>query len=117
MTSWIGITQQPEAARASILPDAPMKCHNCGTEIAEKALICYRCGTATSEPRIAPPPPQPERGWGPMLAVILLILIAGAFGLPRFLEGNALFAGWGVAAVVAALTAWLLRPRSRRKRS
>jgi uncharacterized membrane protein len=52
-----------------------------------------------------------------MLAVIVLILIAAAFGLPGFLEGNALLAGWGVAAVVAALTAWLLRPRSRRKPS
>jgi uncharacterized membrane protein YvbJ len=26
-----------------------MKCRQCGTEIAEKALICYRCGTAVTE--------------------------------------------------------------------
>jgi uncharacterized membrane protein YvbJ len=30
-------------------------CKHCGTEIAEKALICYRCGRSTTEPRIAPP--------------------------------------------------------------
>ena len=32
-----------------------MKCRSCGTEIAANALICFRCGTATAEPRIPPP--------------------------------------------------------------
>jgi hypothetical protein len=27
-----------------------MQCRSCGTEIADKALICYRCGAATTEP-------------------------------------------------------------------
>jgi uncharacterized membrane protein YvbJ len=31
-----------------------MQCRNCGTEIAAKALICYRCGTATSEAKYQP---------------------------------------------------------------
>jgi uncharacterized membrane protein YvbJ len=31
-----------------------MQCRNCGTEIAEKALICYRCGTATTEAKYQP---------------------------------------------------------------
>jgi hypothetical protein len=93
-----------------------MKCRNCGTEIADKALICYRCGTATSEPRIAPPPPQPERGWMPLLAVLVLILLVAGFGLPRVLDENSLIAGWTAAAVVAAVAAWLLRPAGRRKR-
>jgi len=26
-----------------------MKCRQCGTEISDKALICYRCGTAVTE--------------------------------------------------------------------
>ena len=26
-----------------------MKCRECGTEIAEKALICFRCGTSVQE--------------------------------------------------------------------
>ncbi len=29
-----------------------MICKHCGTEIAAKALICYRCGQATAEPRV-----------------------------------------------------------------
>lgn len=36
-----------------------MICANCGTEIAAKALICYRCGRATTEPRIKPPAEGP----------------------------------------------------------
>jgi hypothetical protein len=32
-----------------------MKCRSCGAEIAANALICYKCGTATEEPRITPP--------------------------------------------------------------
>jgi len=27
-----------------------MKCRSCGTEIADKALICFRCGVATTDP-------------------------------------------------------------------
>jgi uncharacterized membrane protein YvbJ len=26
-----------------------MKCRQCGTEISDKAMICYRCGTAVTE--------------------------------------------------------------------
>ena len=32
-----------------------MTCASCGTKIADKALICYRCGRATVAPRITPP--------------------------------------------------------------
>jgi hypothetical protein len=32
-----------------------MTCKHCGTEIAEKALICYRCGQPTAEPRVKKP--------------------------------------------------------------
>jgi hypothetical protein len=31
-----------------------MKCRECGTEIADKALICFRCGASVSEPVTAP---------------------------------------------------------------
>ncbi len=27
-----------------------MECRKCGTAIAEKAIICYKCGTATAAP-------------------------------------------------------------------
>lgn len=31
-----------------------MQCRQCGTEIAEKAIICYKCGTATAIPAARP---------------------------------------------------------------
>lgn len=27
-----------------------MQCRSCGTEIADKAIVCYRCGAATTDP-------------------------------------------------------------------
>jgi len=31
-----------------------MTCRQCGTEIAEKALICYKCGAATTDAKYQP---------------------------------------------------------------
>jgi len=58
-----------------------MICKHCGTEIADKALICYRCGNATTEPRVKPPSQGPlfERPrWSrmPVVAIVVLILLA-----------------------------------------
>ena len=33
-----------------------MQCRQCGIEIADKALICSRCGTATTEAKYKPAP-------------------------------------------------------------
>jgi len=54
-----------------------MQCRQCGTEIAEKALICYRCGTATTEPRVKPPASRPSPSRGP-LALGLVVLVVAA---------------------------------------
>ena len=57
-----------------------MICKHCGTEIADKALICYRCGHATSEPRIKPPAEGPlferprRRSPVPILIAVLIVL-------------------------------------------
>ena len=57
-----------------------MKCRSCGAEIAANALICYKCGTATQEPRITPPPVRSRgsRGLLPGLVLLALALAAGA---------------------------------------
>ncbi len=54
-----------------------MICKYCGTEIADKALICYRCGNATTEPRIKPPAEGPlfERPRRSRLPVVIAVLI------------------------------------------
>ena len=50
-----------------------MQCRNCGTEIADKALICFRCGTATAEPRV--PAPRLKARPSPALLVLGLVLL------------------------------------------
>ena len=56
-----------------------MTCKHCGTVIADKALICYRCGNATTEPRVKPPSEgslfeRPRRSRGPIVAIVIIIL-------------------------------------------
>jgi hypothetical protein len=59
-----------------------MICKYCQTEIADKALICFRCGRSTTEPRIAPPSggslfEHKRRSRRPLIiAVVILILVA-----------------------------------------
>ena len=53
-----------------------MKCRNCGTEIADKALICYRCGVATTEAKYKPYVAPPGRRWQPIIITLLVVLLA-----------------------------------------
>jgi uncharacterized membrane protein YvbJ len=52
-----------------------MQCRNCGTEIADKALICYRCGTATADAKYQPYEPPSRRGRLPMVALVLVLAV------------------------------------------
>lgn len=58
-----------------------MTCRQCGTEIAEKALICYRCGTATTEAKFKPAAIKrgPASGTVIMLVILLLFLAASLY--------------------------------------
>ena len=58
-----------------------MICSHCGTDIADKALICYRCGYATTEPRIKPPLEEslfarPRRSRRPLAAIVIIVVLA-----------------------------------------
>jgi hypothetical protein len=92
-----------------------MKCRNCGTEIADKALICYRCGEATTTPKVAPPPPPRARGPLPVIIAILLLIAVAVLVLPELEPGAPRLAGWATLVVVTFLTVWKLRPRSRQR--
>lgn len=55
-----------------------MTCRHCGTEIAANALICYRCGTATADPKVPQPPSTrttPVR-WALLIAGGVLVTVA-----------------------------------------
>ena len=52
-----------------------MQCRNCSAEIADKALICYRCGTATTEAKYQPAR-LPGRASSSSRTIVLVVVIA-----------------------------------------
>ena len=52
-----------------------MQCRNCGAEIADKALICYRCGTATTEAKYRPAASRRSRARRAPLAIAVILLL------------------------------------------
>ena len=56
-----------------------MQCGNCGTEIADKAIVCYRCGTATTDPVRRPAPIAPRRSPLPWVLVAVVLFVLGAY--------------------------------------
>ena len=72
-----------------------MRCRNCQTEIADNALICYRCGRATKEPRVKPPSEgsifehRRKSRW-PVVVVVVVIVIVAIAGAAWFLLNGTL---------------------------
>jgi hypothetical protein len=64
-------------------------CQSCGHQIADTAIVCYRCGTPTAVPAVVRPPAPaapPGRRWGMVVAIIVVVvLVALAVGLARHL--------------------------------
>jgi len=50
-----------------------MICRTCGTEIADKAIVCYRCGTGTAEPVRKPAALRRRRSR--LLPVVLVLIV------------------------------------------
>jgi zinc-ribbon domain len=95
-----------------------MICRNCGTEIADKALVCYRCGTATTDPRIPPPAAprrsrRPPRSRGPAL-LALVVLVVAALVMGRVATGEVPSElGYALAAAGTLAIVWHLWARRR----
>ena len=68
-----------------------MKCRQCGIDIADKALICYRCGTATTEPAFKAPGARNKRSSASLLVNILAIVLLAlcALYMASFATGGA----------------------------
>ena len=50
-----------------------MVCKHCGTEIADKAIICYRCGAGTTDP--VRQPARVTRRRSPILSLVAVALL------------------------------------------
>jgi uncharacterized membrane protein YvbJ len=94
-----------------------MQCRNCGTEIAEKALICYKCGAPTTDAKYQPAdlPARGRRSRSGMLATVLALVMlviaalymgrASAGETPRYITWVAV----AVAVLVVGLRAYARR--------
>jgi hypothetical protein len=69
-----------------------MQCRSCGVEIADKALICYKCGTATTEAKYqpAPLPRAGSRSRSGLVATViaLALLVASVVWVERGASGD-----------------------------
>jgi hypothetical protein len=93
-----------------------MKCKNCGAEIADKALICYRCGIATTDPVFKPASNRPRSSSARLVASVLALalLVLFALYLGRVPSGETpRLVTW--AAVAIAVIMVVLRAYARRR--
>ena len=52
-----------------------MTCSQCGTTIADKALICYKCGAGTTAPRHRAAATVTRSPWVRPAAVVVVVVI------------------------------------------
>ena len=90
-----------------------MTCTNCGTEIAERAIVCYRCGQSTVQAKRKPAAlPSRSRSIVVTLAFVVLMLAAlflgqaGTHTLPPEVS-------WTVTAAAAVILVWRVAIRRR----
>ena len=94
-----------------------MTCRSCGATIADKAIVCYRCGTPTALPpdlaaRAKAAQPARRPAW--IVAPIILAIIALAVWLvPKTEPGTARWVAWTVVVVVTAATVGFVARRRR----
>ena len=92
-----------------------MNCRQCGTEIADKALICYKCGAATTDPVYQPPSStRPRSRVAFVVTFLALLLLAGlavvlARSAPSGTPPAVTYIVAGVAIVIVALRAYARR--------
>ena len=94
-----------------------MLCRKCRTEIADNALICYRCGTAVEELPSVQPATRGRRRvrlLRPVLALIVLVLAALLIGRATAEEFPGAI-GWTILVLAAIVVGWWLRARRRRR--
>ena len=93
-----------------------MKCRQCGIDIADKALVCYKCGTATTEAKYQPAPLPRASSRGGLIATVLALALLAAAVL--YLERTPATSGspWiTYAAVAAAVVIVAIRAYARRR--
>jgi small basic protein len=93
-----------------------MVCGTCGSTIADKAIVCYRCGAATAIP--AAPQKSLPPVTRPWVIIAVMAALAAAFGYVAAAEetGTARQIGFGLVGLVTLLWAGHLAWHGRRGR-
>jgi hypothetical protein len=91
-----------------------MKCRSCGTEIADKAIICFRCGSATTDPVRQPHVAKRRSPVGPLVAGVGLI--AAGVGTVVAVPAGPVETGATAAAAVGVWISIVALVRAMRKR-
>ena len=94
-----------------------MLCKNCRSEIDDKALVCFRCGYATSERKVEPVvltedgDQSRRRRWVPLMLAVVFIAVSGFFmtELAGGVPPDPIV--WLMLAVAGGLLAWRVRLR------
>jgi len=91
-------------------------CQHCGTEISDKAIVCFRCGRPTDDPSGARQPVSPRSGQPLWVAFTgLLVLVAAALLMARAAAGQVpASVSYTVAALAAVVLVWRIVRRRRR---
>jgi hypothetical protein len=93
-----------------------MQCRNCGIEIADKALICYKCGTATTEAKYQPAAlPRPASRSGLVPTIVALAVLAAVAVYVERVSGPESTQWVTYVAVVAAVLIVAIRAYARRR--
>ncbi len=93
-----------------------MRCRHCGTEIADKAIICYKCGEDTTDRQYEPPAARPRHSRAALILTfigLLLLAIVAVFLSRTAPSGTPPWVTWVVAAIAIVVVA--LRAYARRR--
>jgi hypothetical protein len=85
-----------------------VKCRHCGTEIADKAIVCFRCGRATTDP-VRTPAAARRRGRGTTLDLVVALLLLVFFALYLGYAGRVQIprpVAWTIAGLALLLLIW-----------
>ena len=91
-----------------------VNCPRCGQVIDAGALVCYRCGAATSEPEHEPAGLEDKRDAGRWSPILLGIILTGStifFAALSYTGRPVVPTVWAMLAVAGGLLAWRLRLR------
>lgn len=90
-----------------------MTCSNCGIEIADKAIVCYRCGHPTVAAR-RKPAALPSRGRSLIVTLAFVVLmLSGLFLGQAGTDALPPEVGWAIGVLSAIILVWRVAVRRR----